>query len=152
MAESRTSTDARTLVDDAPRSTSDVEKGADKAAVAHGDTQIIAFEPNDRANPRNWSRGRRYYIACLASFLNVLVCIGVSGYSTGQKQIEQEFGVSGELATAGLSLYILGFALGPLLLGPISEFYGRRPVYLVSWALYTIFQIPMAVAQNVRAC
>ena len=60
MAEARTSTDARTLVDDAPRSTGDVEKGAEKAAVTHGDTQIIAFEPNDCANPRNWSRGRRY--------------------------------------------------------------------------------------------
>ena len=69
--------------------------------------------------------------------------------------------------TGGLSLYILGFALGPLLLGPIScvhanlpvsapvsdapsEYVGRRPVYLVSWAIFTIFQIPMAVAQNVR--
>lgn len=29
-------------------------------------------------------------------------------------------------------------------LGSISEFYGRRPVYLVSWGIFTIFQIPVS--------
>ena len=32
----------------------------------------------------------------------------------------QEFGVSNLVATVGLSLYIIGLALGPMFLGPLS--------------------------------
>ncbi|KAL7624437.1 hypothetical protein AAE478_006002 [Parahypoxylon ruwenzoriense] len=39
-------------------------------------------------------------------------------------------------------------ALGPLIMSPLSEFIGRRPIYLVSWALFLIWLIPSAVAQN----
>lgn len=58
----------------------------------------------------------------LASFLNNLVCIGVSSYSTGVDQITAEFHVSSEVGTLGLTLFILGFAIGPLSLAPLSEF------------------------------
>ncbi|KAL8287493.1 hypothetical protein RQP46_003351 [Phenoliferia psychrophenolica] len=88
-------------------------------------------------------------IVILASSLNNLVCIGVSSYSTGIGQIVPEFDVSAEVAILGLTLFILGFAMGPLFLAPLSEFYGRRPVYLVSWALFTIFQLPLALTDNI---
>ncbi|KAI0106950.1 MFS general substrate transporter [Nemania sp. FL0031] len=59
-----------------------------------------------------------------------------------------EFGQSNLVATVGLSTFVLGIALGPLFLGPLSEFYGRRPIYLVSWAMFLIWLIPAAVARN----
>ena len=40
----------------------------------------------------------------------------------------EEFGMSREVATLGLSLFVLGLGFFPLLLGPLSEFYGRRPM------------------------
>ncbi|KAH8202443.1 hypothetical protein TruAng_003428 [Truncatella angustata] len=36
----------------------------------------------------------------------------------------------------------------PLLMGPLSEFFGRRPIYLVSWTMFLIWIIPSAVAKN----
>ena len=57
--------------------------------------------------------------------------------------------MSTEVVTLDLSLYVLGFALGPLLLAPLSEYYGRNPVYIASWGLLVIFQIPLAVAPNI---
>lgn len=59
-------------------------------------------------NPRNWSRGRKWYLTILCSYLNVLVASQASVYSTGQAQIVEEFGISDELAIGGLSLYVLG--------------------------------------------
>lgn len=59
------------------------------------------------------------------------------------------FGVSAEVATLGLSMYILGFAIGPLLLAPLSEHYGRNPVYIGSWFILFIFQLPLALAPNI---
>lgn len=46
-------------------------------------------------------------------------------------------------------MYILGFAIGPLLLAPLSEYYGRNPIYIISWLLLVIFQIPLALATNI---
>ncbi|KZP30509.1 MFS general substrate transporter [Athelia psychrophila] len=110
---------------------------------------LIQSARGDPDSPRSWPNWKRYGIVILASFLNNLVTICVSGYSTGTAQMEQEFGVSEEVGTLGLSTFILGFASGPMLVAPLSEFYGRRPVYLICWALFVIFQIPVAVAPNI---
>jgi multidrug resistance protein len=47
-----------------------------------------------------------------------------------------------------ISIYVLGFAVGPLFVAPLSELYGRRPVYLISNALFSIFTIACAVSSN----
>ena len=57
--------------------------------------------------------------------------------------------MSSEITTLCLSLYILGFAIGPVLLAPLSEYYGRNPIYIISWFLLVIFQIPLALAPNI---
>lgn len=77
-------------------------------------------------------------------------CLCAGGYSSGQDAIEKTFNVSAEVATLGLSMYILGFAVGPLLLAPLSEYYGRNPVYVYSWLGLVIFQIPLALATNIE--
>jgi multidrug resistance protein len=40
--------------------------------------------------------------------------------------------------------------LGPLVWGPLSEVYGRTQPLFVGFAIFTIFNIPVAVAQNVE--
>jgi multidrug resistance protein len=59
-----------------------------------------------------------------------------------------EFGISTLVGTLGLSTFVLGLAIGPLLMSPLSEFYGRRPIYLSSWAMFLVWIIPSAVAGN----
>ncbi|OCF73534.1 polyamine transporter [Kwoniella mangroviensis CBS 8886] len=109
---------------------------------------LIKSLSSDPSSPRNWMNWKRYALVGLASLLNNLVCLCVSGYSTGVEQMQEELGFGSELGTLGLSLYILGFAFGPMFLAPLSEYWGRRPVYLVSWTIFTIFQIPLALAKN----
>jgi len=48
-----------------------------------------------------------------------------------------------------LSVYILGFAIGPMTLAPLSEHWGRNPVYIWSWLFLVLFHIPLALAQNI---
>lgn len=52
------------------------------------------------------------------------------------------------LASFVVSVYILGFAIGPLVIAPISELYGRRHVYNVCNLLFIIFSIACAVSTN----
>lgn len=49
----------------------------------------------------------------------------------------------------GLSTFVLGVSFGPMFLSPLSEFYGRKPIYLVSWTIYVVLLIPQAVAKNI---
>ena len=46
--------------------------------------------------------------------------------------------VSPHVATLGLSVYILGLAFGPMTLAPLSEYYGRRPVYVFSYGTFLL--------------
>lgn len=48
----------------------------------------------------------------------------------------------------GMTTYLLGLACGPLLLAPMSELYGRRPVFIISLTMYFLFVIPACVAKN----
>jgi multidrug resistance protein len=63
--------------------------------------------------------------------------------------MESDFNNSRIVSVLGLSTYVMGIAVGPMFLSPLSEFYGRRPIYLVSFLLFLIWMIPQAVAHNI---
>jgi hypothetical protein len=90
----------------------DLFKALEEAGVyfAHKDQEgsdIIRSTKEDKRNPRNYPKWKRYLLVGLASWLNNLVCLCVSGYSTGAGQIAEEFNVSDEVVTVGLSLYVV---------------------------------------------
>lgn len=53
-----------------------------------------------------------------------------------------------ELSSFVVSVYLLGYAFGPLILGPLSEMYGRLPIYHSCNVLFVIFTVACAVATN----
>lgn len=62
--------------------------------------------------------------------------------------MEAEFHNSRIVSVLGLSAFVLGISFGPMLLSPLSELYGRRPIYLVAWTTYLIWLIPQAVTKH----
>ncbi|EYE90838.1 MFS transporter [Aspergillus ruber CBS 135680] len=109
----------------------------------------VTYAEHDRDNPRNWPKWRKWWITCLVSSLNIVTTWCAGGISSGATGIQKEFGVSAEVTTLCLSMYVLGYAVGPVLLAPLSEYFGRQPVYAVSWFLLFIFQLPLALAPNI---
>lgn len=62
------------------------------------------------------------------------------------------FGVSNEQQLVlPNSIYLIGYVLGPLLFGPLSESYGRQVIMLVTFAGYTVFTLGACVAPNYAA-
>jgi hypothetical protein len=53
-----------------------------------------------------------------------------SMYTSTYAQITKEFHCSRIVATLGLSLYIMGLGIGPMLLGPLSYVLNRRPRFV----------------------
>lgn len=74
--------------------------------------------------------------------------LGSSVFSSAIGVMSKEFQVSEIVMLLGVSLYVTGFALGPLLWGPLSERYGRKTPLFGAYVLFVIFQIPVAVARN----
>jgi DHA1 family multidrug resistance protein-like MFS transporter len=62
----------------------------------------------------------------------------------------REYGISGEVGVLGVSLYVLGFALGPIVWAPISELYGRRYPLIVSSFGFSIFNLAVATGKDVQ--
>lgn len=105
---------------------------------------------NDPLCPKSYSTARKWLIVTIVSSCSFCVTNASSIYTSTYDQLEEEFGNSRIVAILGLTTYVLGIAFGPMLMGPLSEFYGRRPIYLVSWTFFVIWNIPQAVAPNIE--
>jgi multidrug resistance protein len=70
----------------------------------------------------------------------------------GAGEIAKEFDLeSAKLPALPTALYVLGIGSGPLLLAPFSEVYGKRVVYLSSFACFTTLNVGCALSPNIAA-
>ncbi|KAF2453723.1 major facilitator superfamily domain-containing protein [Lineolata rhizophorae] len=107
--------------------------------------------PDDSMNPKvRLSFVHKWVIVFIISSCSLCVTFASTVYTSIYIQVIPEFNTSREVATLGLSFFVCGLGLGPMLLAPLSEFYGRRPIYLVSFLFFIIWSIPCAVAQNIQ--
>ncbi|KAF8167782.1 polyamine transporter 1 [Crassisporium funariophilum] len=95
---------------------------------------IEEFEANDPANPKNWSNSKRWYLTLITS--------GIF------PRLMEEFHMSEKVGILTLSLFVCGYCVGPLLWGPLSEQYGRRPMFIYPFFVYAAFQVGSALAKN----
>lgn len=112
-------------------------------------TEFVTFKIDDPENPLNWPMWIKWVYTVLFSFSVISAAYGSSCLSGGLFTINDKYGVSTEVSTLTVSLMVLGFCVGPLLWAPLSEQIGRRPVYIISFGLYTIFNIPCALSPNI---
>lgn len=115
------------------------------------DPYVIDYLPNDHQDAMKFCQGRKWAIAVLQSLSTFAVTFASSVYASGIQGVKERFEVSDEVATLGLSLFVLGFALGPLIWAPLSETYGRKSIYVVSFTAYTAFSVAAACASNITA-
>lgn len=128
------------------------EEGLD----GEGATDEKAFEVawdglEDPMNPKGdvWgSMLRKWSIVCILAAASMCVTCASALYTSTYAQLEREFHISREAATVGLSIFVCGLGLGPMFLSPLSEFYGRRIIYLCAFGMYLVWLIPCAVAKN----
>ncbi|KAF9893435.1 hypothetical protein FE257_010747 [Aspergillus nanangensis] len=108
----------------------------------------VTFHPNDPLNPKNFKSSTKWSATLVMAFATFTVALTSSAYSGGQWQVMREFGLSELGSTLGMSLFVLGFSIGPVFWAPLSELYGRRPVFIVSFGVFTVFNAAAAGARN----
>ncbi|KAI9641930.1 hypothetical protein NHQ30_009799 [Ciborinia camelliae] len=103
---------------------------------------------NDQGNPRNWSTLYKSWITFILGMLSLSASLGSSTISPAENTIASYVGVGNEVSVLSISLYILGFAFGPLCWAPISELWGRRWSMLPAVFCLGIFSIGTATSEN----
>ncbi|KAM5347640.1 hypothetical protein ACJ41O_007464 [Fusarium nematophilum] len=112
---------------------------------------VVEFLPCDLRNPLEFSRLKKWTITLLQAIATLAVTFSSSAYSGGVAEVVRYFDVSREVATLGISLFVLGFAIGPLLWAPLSELYGRQAVFFGTYLAMTIFNAVAADATSIAA-
>lgn len=115
------------------------------------DIIYVDWEPDDSRNPANFSQTRKWIITITACGLTGLSAAVASTYPIGYGSMTADLNCTTFQATIGLSLYALGFGLIPLVTAPLSEEFGRQPLYLVSGFIFMIMHLGIALAQNIQS-
>ncbi|KAK1754267.1 major facilitator superfamily domain-containing protein [Echria macrotheca] len=115
------------------------------------DPNIVTWDgPNDPENPENWTDKKKWTSIAVLSIMTVVTPLGSSMFAPGIPKILAEFHeTSSTTATFLLSIYILGFAFGPLFVAPMSEMYGRSLLYHAGNILFAIFSVGAALANSI---
>lgn len=92
----------------------------------------------------------RCYTFAIVSFATMVVSMTSSIFSTAIPTLSNIYGISREVVTLGVSLYILGFATGPLIWAPFSELKGRRIPFTLSMFGFSVFCFATAVAKDLQ--
>ncbi|EPE35905.1 MFS general substrate transporter [Glarea lozoyensis ATCC 20868] len=112
--------------------------------------KLVTFTPNDPENPKNWSKAFKWYCTMVVALTCFVVAFCSSVITAGIVGVEEEFNRSEEIALISISIFVVGFGLGPMVFAPLSEVLGRRVIYASTLLLAVIFIIPCAVAPNIQ--
>ena len=66
-------------------------------------------------------------------------------------QMTEEFNTTINVTKAAIFMYVAGFCFAPLVWAPLSEMYGRRIVFIVSFTGFVCFNVGCMLAPNIGA-
>ncbi|RDL38947.1 uncharacterized protein BP5553_03287 [Venustampulla echinocandica] len=108
--------------------------------------------PFDPENPMNWPRWKRLGHVAWVSIIIFLVNVSSTMFAPGAGRLMADFHqTSSTIGTLTVSIFLLGLALGPLVISPFSELYGRLYVYHVSVAAYIAFILACAWSEDITS-
>ncbi|KIM44763.1 hypothetical protein M413DRAFT_442721 [Hebeloma cylindrosporum] len=111
---------------------------------------LVAFSLGDRRNPINFGKPRKWVITTVASFFTTLVSSAATSFSNGTPSMVRDLNCTTLQATLGLSLYIFGFGVLPLVTSAFSEEFGRQPLYYASLMGLILAHLMVALAKNIQ--
>ena len=120
--------------------------------VTNLEEDIVGWDSQDDPQmPFNFPRWHKWTWVGLLSAITLLTPFASSVLSPGINQVDKEFG-NGKAIVGSMtvSIYLLGYVVGPIFIAPLSEIYGRKPVLTTANAFFCVWQIGCALAPNIE--
>ncbi|KAK9448277.1 major facilitator superfamily domain-containing protein [Limtongia smithiae] len=107
------------------------------------DENLVTWDgPDDPKNPMNFSQAKKYGILLTLATLSFIVPLASSMLAPGVPEMMEDLhSTSSLLSSLVISIYVLGFGVGPLVIAPLSELYGRSFIYKASTAVFAALTI-----------
>lgn len=115
---------------------------------------IVTFDgDDDPANPVNWPTKYKVLFIIQIQLLTAFVYMASAIYTPGIEDIMREMNIGQTVATLPLTLFVFGYAIGPMVFSPLSENarLGRTTIYIVTLFLFFILQIPTALVNDIAS-
>jgi hypothetical protein len=114
------------------------EENRTAAASPSDDVFLVDWDgPDDPANPKNWAFRRKWAATIIVSSFTFVSPLSSSMIAPASPRMGDELGIHDPtLLALSTSIFILGYALGPLFIGPLSEIFGRSIVLQLSNLFY----------------
>ena len=87
-------------------------------------------------NPAQWAPTRKAFVCGVSILTTFMAAYSISAYVAGVTAMAKEFHSTKEVVLVGMTTFQTGFAVGPMLLAPLSEINGRKPIFLATYLLF----------------
>ncbi|KAI8623891.1 major facilitator superfamily domain-containing protein [Xylariaceae sp. FL1651] len=105
--------------------------------------------PDDPKNPKNWPFSKKWAAVFTVSLFTLISPVSSSLVAPALEAIGEELGITEAFErNLTLSIFILAYAVGPLIWGPLSELYGRVIVLQLVNLIYLFFNLGCGLART----
>jgi MFS family permease len=160
----------KTAVDATPQS--QTKDAIENAESPWNEEFLVVFGPDDQENPLNWSNKLKWGVTAAVSstgFIRIMVStvrlrvlpthIGLflkhtANYTCSQMMapaidtIAKDLHMTPTESTMALSVYVLATAFGPMMIGSLSEVYGRKPIFHVTNIWFLVWNLICGFAHS----
>ncbi|KAI9819636.1 MAG: hypothetical protein M1827_007086 [Pycnora praestabilis] len=111
---------------------------------------LVTFLDSDPKNPKNWSKFRKWWVTMMVGGVCFAAAFSSAIVTPGVYVVADALETSTEISLLQVTVFVVGFGIGPLVFSPFSELFGRSIIYNVTLGFAVIFVIPCAVAKNIQ--
>lgn len=122
-----------------------------KEATDNDKLVYVDWEGNDDPeNPQNWPTWQKVALCFEIGLLTTVVYMGSAVYTPGIDQLMSDLNANHTGAIAGMSVFVFGYGIGPMILSPLSErpALGRTSIYIATLLIFVILQVPTALVKS----
>lgn len=127
-----------------PPPTTDPEKALEAQNTSDTppiDTNLVTWATDDPEHPKNWSQKRKWALTLLLSCSGTVCLTSSTMLAPALPTIANDFHISQASANMAMSIFVLAFAFGPMLVAPFAEVFGRRNIWLIGSTWYVVWNL-----------
>uniref|UniRef100_A0A093VJ17 Quinidine resistance protein 3 n=1 Tax=Talaromyces marneffei PM1 TaxID=1077442 RepID=A0A093VJ17_TALMA len=100
-------------------------------------------------NPRAYPRSTKWILTCTVSLATLIAPMGTSIFYPALREVESDLHTNATVTNLSLAFYLLAMAIFPLWWSNWAEAFGRRTIYLISFALGVVFAVLAAISNSI---
>ncbi|KAL1986024.1 hypothetical protein VTN96DRAFT_7037 [Rasamsonia emersonii] len=100
-------------------------------------------------NPKTYSRKIKWFLTFVVAMAAVAAPMGSAIFFPSLSQVARDLNATPTVTNLSVALYMLSMSIFPLWWSSFSETLGRRTIYLVSFVLFSVFNVLCAISSSI---